>query len=542
MLSTGRLGHTLRVSELCTRTLLVAAVGVELRPSASQVKFVWRSLNVSAAAETNSLKGIDDLPGPSISNDLYMLLFKGYLNKIHLLQSVYKNLYGPIWRSKVGSYMMINVASPALIAQVLQQEGRYPVRFEMKHWRDYREMRGQALGLHASDATDWHQLRRTLNPGLLKQKEVAAFAPTVHQVVGDLLKRIEFLRSCSQDQATVSNIASELYKFGFEATSAILFETRLGCLEQNIPKDTMRFITAVNDMLTLSQLIVLFPRWSWSVLPIWKRFVKAWDDLYDVAEKLIDRRVAEIVNQVQRGEPTESMYLTKLLSSDQMSRADVNVTVTELLLGGVDTTSNTLTWALYHLSRDHRVQNQLYMEVSSVCPDRQVPATDDLSKMPYLKAVIKETLRLYPVVPGNARLITENDVIVDKYWFPKKTLFHLCHYAISHDETVFTDAESFVPERWLRTKTPLMAAGTYGPDSCKHQPYSFIPFGVGLRGCVGKRLAEMELYFTLSRLMQLYTVIPEDATTTINPITRTLLVPEEPVNLRFQLRDPGASV
>lgn len=86
MLSTGRLGHTLRVSELCTRTLLAAAVGVELRPSASQVKFVWRSLNVSAAAETNSLKGIDDLPGPSISNDLYMLLFKGYLNKIHLLQ------------------------------------------------------------------------------------------------------------------------------------------------------------------------------------------------------------------------------------------------------------------------------------------------------------------------------------------------------------------------------------------------------------------------------------------------------------------------
>lgn len=41
---------------------------------------------MSAAAETNSLKGIDDLPGPSISNDLYMLLFKGYLNKIHLLQ------------------------------------------------------------------------------------------------------------------------------------------------------------------------------------------------------------------------------------------------------------------------------------------------------------------------------------------------------------------------------------------------------------------------------------------------------------------------
>lgn len=55
------------------------------------------------------------------------------------------------------------------------------------------------------------------------------------------------------------------------------------------------------------------------------------------AKVLIDRRMAEIEAQVHRGEPAEGMYLTYLLSSDKLSRAEVYITITELLLGGVDT-------------------------------------------------------------------------------------------------------------------------------------------------------------------------------------------------------------
>ncbi|KAA8579434.1 hypothetical protein FQN60_006527, partial [Etheostoma spectabile] len=445
---------------------------------------------------------------------------------------VQKRLYGPIWRSRFGPFDIVNVASPELIAQVTQQEGRYPVRAELPHWQEYLDLRGRAYGLHVSPGPQWYRIRSVLNPKMLKLQEVPAYAPVINQVVGDLLRRVELLRSRSQDRATVSDMAAELYKFGFEAISSILFETRLGCLQEEIPTDTLRFIAAVNTMLTTSDTVLLLPRWSRAVLPVWRRFVQAWDDLYDVAQTLIDRRIAEMEAQLGRGEPVDGMFLAYLLSSDTLSRAEVNISVTELLLGGVDTTSNTLSWALYRLARDRRAQDRLSTEVNSVCPDRREPTTDDLSRMPYLKAVIKETLRLYPVVPGNGRLSSENELVLGDYWFPKRTQFHLCHYSACHDEAEFADAEVFVPERWLRPEAPGSVCGGVA-SNYQHHPYSSIPFGVGVRACVGRRVAEMEMYLALSRLMQHYEVQPEPGSPVVEPKTRTLLIPAKPIALRF---------
>lgn len=59
-------------------------------------------------------------------------------------------------------------------------------------------------------------MRSVLNPKMLKLQEVSAYAPIIHRVVGDLLRRVEFLRSRSHDGSTVSDVAAELYKFGFE--------------------------------------------------------------------------------------------------------------------------------------------------------------------------------------------------------------------------------------------------------------------------------------------------------------------------------------
>lgn len=477
----------------------------------------------SANTITGRYKTIDDLPGPSLATTVYWLFVKGYADKSHAMQVEHKRLYGRIWRSRFGPFDVINVAGAELIAQVIRQEGRYPVRTDLPHWREYRDMRGQAYGIHVDTGPEWYRIRSALNPKMLKLKEVTAYAPIIHEVVSDLLQRLELLRLRSPDQITVNDLASELYKFGFEGISSILFETRLGCLQEEIPTDTLRFITAVNEMLALSETVLFFPRWTRHIFPFWKRFVKAWDELYDVARHLIDKKVNQIRDQVARGEEVEGMYLTYLLSSNKLSLGEVYISLTELLLGGVDTTSNTLSWTLYHLARDPEVQKRLHNEIVSVCPNKKVPNTEDLTKMPYMKAVIKEILRMYPVVPGNGRLTVDSDIVVDNYWFPKKTQFHLCHYAVSHDESNFPDAERFVPERWIRDS----------PSRSQHHPYSSVPFGVGVRACVGKRVAELEMYFALSRLMQQYEVRTKAGSPSIQPKTRTLLIPSQPIDLQF---------
>lgn len=230
----------------------------------------------------------------------------------------------------------------------------------------------------------------------------------------------------------------------------------------------------------------------------------------------------DVQEKVRLGEPVEGEYLTHLLLGEQMTVREILGSITELLLAGVDTTSNTISWSLYHMAREPEIQEKLYQEVMSVCPGDKVPNSEDIARMSWLKAVVRETLRMYPVVPGNARITVENEIVVGDHLFPKNTLFHLCHYAVSYDESVFSAPQSFLPQRWLR-----------GDNTFKQHAFGSVPFGFGIRACLGRRVAELEMYLILSRLIKRYEVRPDPTGSVVKPITRTLLVPATPINLQF---------
>uniref|UniRef100_A0A8B9DH64 Cytochrome P450 family 27 subfamily B member 1 n=1 Tax=Anser cygnoides TaxID=8845 RepID=A0A8B9DH64_ANSCY len=381
-------------------------------------------------------------------------------------------------------------------------------------------------GVGAGDGEEWQRLRSLVGRLLLRPRAAEAYAGAVGAVVGDLLQRLQHLRDC-HPQHLVPDVAAEFYKFGLEGISSVLFESRLGCLQQEVPRDTEAFIRSINTMFVMTLLTMAMPKALHRLFPKpWRTFCEAWDFMFAFAKGHIDRRVAGAAERLSRGEPAEHKCLTDHLVREEMPMRDIYGNVTELLLAGVDTISSTLSWSLYELSRHPGVQAALHQEVAAALGPGHEPPAAALARMPLLKAVVKETLRLYPVIPSNARVVPDRDIRVGDYLVPRKTLITLCHYAASRDGRFFPAPDAFQPERWLRR----------GPT---RHPFASLPFGVGKRSCVGRRLAELEIHLALAQILLRFEVRPEPGGAPVRPMTRTLLVPEASINLQFLSRRGG---
>ncbi|XP_023578800.1 sterol 26-hydroxylase, mitochondrial [Octodon degus] len=436
-----------------------------------------------------------------------------------------------MWTSIMDSKLLVNLASAPLLEQVMRQEDKYPIRDTMELWKAHRDYQNMPYGPFTTEGHQWYQLRHALNQRMLKPTDAALYTDALNDVIDDFIVRLNQIRAESVSGDQVPDMAHFFYHFALEAICYILFEKRVGCLEPLIPEDTVNFIRSVGFMFQNSIYVTFLPKWTRPLLPFWKRYLDGWDTIFLFGKKLLDEKFKEVDAQLQTAGPDGvqiSGYMHFLLTNGLLSPREALGTLPELLMAGVDTTSNTLAWTLYHLSKDSELQAALHKEVVGVAPPEKVPQHKDLAQMPLLRAVLKETLRLYPVVPTNSRIITEKEIQVDGYLFPKNTQFVLCHYAASRDPSTFPDPESFQPHRWLR-KSKV--------DAPKAQhPFGSVPFGYGVRGCLGRRVAELEMQLLLARLMQHYEVVLAPETGEIKPLARIVLVPNKKLALRFLKR------
>ncbi|XP_013926884.1 PREDICTED: 25-hydroxyvitamin D-1 alpha hydroxylase, mitochondrial [Thamnophis sirtalis] len=500
--------------KLATKASLLAKLFPEL----------WGESLLGARSKViKSHKTLEEMPGPSALSFFSDLFCKRGLSRLHELQIEGKAKYGPVWKASFGPILTVHVADPSLIEQVLRQEGKHPIRSDLSSWKDYRVCRGHAYGLLTAEGEEWQQIRSILGKHMLKPKEVESYTGILNEVVSDLIGRLQHQRN-RHERHVVKNVADEFYKFGLEGISSVLFESRIGCLEPKVPEETEKFISSINTMFVMTLLTMAMPKFLHQIFPKpWQKFCESWDYMFEFAKGHIDKRMAEVSERITQGEKVEGKYLTYYLAQEKLSMKSIYGNVTELLLAGVDTISSTLSWSLYELSRHAQIQAAVHEEITTVMQDNLIPSAADVAQMPLLKAVVKEVLRLYPVIPGNARVISDRDIQVGDYIIPKKTLITLCHYATSRDEKYFSDPNSFQPERWLH-------------KNASHHPYASIPFGFGKRSCIGRRIAELEVYLALARILKHFEVKPEEEGEIVSPMTRTLLVPEKDINLQFLSR------
>uniref|UniRef100_A0AAY5KLJ9 Cytochrome P450, family 27, subfamily B, polypeptide 1 n=1 Tax=Esox lucius TaxID=8010 RepID=A0AAY5KLJ9_ESOLU len=479
----------------------------------------------SPAEPAQRMKTLEEMPGPTTAKFAWDLFARRGLCRLHEMQLEGLKRYGPMWKASFGPILTVHVAEPSLIEQVLRQEGQTPMRSDLSSWKDYRKQQGHGYGLLTAEGEEWQEVRSLLGKHMLRPKAVEAYDGTLNAVVDDLISKLHH-RSGQDPHGLVPDIASEFYRFGLEGISSVLFESRIGCLDSVVPTETDRFIESINTMFVMTLLIMAMPNWLKRLCPWpWVTFCQSWDYMFQFAKGHIDQRLNEEGKKLARGEEVQGRYLTYFLSRTGLPMKTVYSNVTELLLSGVDTISSAMSWSLYELSRHPEVQDNLREEVLAVMGSRRVPGAADVARMPLMKAVLKEVLRLYPVIPANARVIVDRDIQVGEYIVPKKTLITLCHFATSRNATCFPNPDAFQPDRWLNRDGG-------------HHPYASVPFGVGKRSCIGRRIAELEVYLALARILMHFDVKPdpEGSCAAVKPMTRTLLVPESEINLKLIAR------
>nr|XP_015808909.2 cytochrome P450 27C1 [Nothobranchius furzeri] len=488
----------------------------------------------AAAAETDDkqstvsetrIKSLTEMPGPNTLSNLIEFFWRDGFGRIHEIQLEHTKKYGKIFKSRFGPQLVVSIADRDLVAEVLRAEGVAPQRANMESWHEYRDMRGRATGLISAEGEEWLQMRSVLRQLIMRPRDVAVFSDDVNKVVDDLIKRVDCLRGQQSDGTSVMNVNDLFFKYAMEGVAAILYECRLGCLENNVPQKTQDYIAALNLMFSSFKTTMYagaIPKWLRPIIPKpWEEFCASWDGLFKFSIIHVDNRFAEIKAQLQRGEEVKGGLLTHMLTTMEMSLEEIYANVTEMLLAGVDTTSFTLSWACYLLAQHPDVQEQIYAEVTQTLGPGTVPTADDVPRLPLIRGLVKETLRLFPVLPGNGR-ITQDDLVVGGYFIPKGTQLALCHYSTSMDNENFASASEFQPDRWVRKEA------TDRVDN-----FGSIPFGYGIRSCIGRRIAELEMHLALTRLIQHFRIGVSPLTTEVKAKTHGLLCPGAPINLQF---------
>ncbi|XP_023243581.1 cytochrome P450 315a1, mitochondrial-like [Centruroides sculpturatus] len=476
----------------------------------------------SSCSNKEKMRTFHSIPTPKglpIIGTIFDLLSSGGAPMIHEYCDRRHRELGPIYRECLGSVDAVFVADSDLIQQVYSNEGKYPKHMVPEPWIIYNEMYGKQRGLFFMDGQKWSQRRKSLNKVFLKQRSVSEYSDEFNNVISELLQRWLIIRD---NKNTLPNLEKELYNWSIESLGTMIFGRRLGCVQAEKLGDIHEFVHCVQQIFLESARMTMIPPRLASLLnlPVWKRFVKAANRALELAQSYVEENVTEIIKKANTGEPVEGI-LSQLLLKDKIEGEEIVRIITDLFLAAADTTSHATQWTLYLLAKNPRCQYKLLDEVSKIVGTNDMINESHLVHLPYVKAIIKEALRIYPVAPFLTRILSK-DITLKEYLIPKGTLILMSLYTTGRDQKYYSNPNHFYPERWIRDSE----------FSNSINSYAFLPFGIGSRSCIGRRVAELQMQFLITRIVQLFHLQLENKND-VNIKMRMITTPDQPIQLQM---------
>ncbi|XVE61192.1 hypothetical protein DITRI_Ditri06bG0019800 [Diplodiscus trichospermus] len=185
----------------------------------------------------------------------------------------------------------------------------------------------------------------------------------------------------------------------------------------------------------------------------------------------------------------------------KLTRKDIKAFLLDIIMAGTETSEVAVKWAMAELINHPQVFKKLREEIHSVVGDGRLVKESDVQNLPYLKAVVKETLRLHPPSILTMRQSKE-DCKINGYYLKAKSRIIINFYSIMRDPSSWTNPDEFIPERFM-----VNSSNGEGDSVMEMKPqdnFDYLPFGSGRRSCPGTSLALALLHATIGALVQCF--------------------------------------
>ncbi|KAI9154545.1 hypothetical protein LWI28_027882 [Acer negundo] len=463
---------------------------------------VWSSFFISAAlillfSRKKSGNGKQQPPGPPGWPIIGNILDLGTIPH----QEFYKlrSKYGPVLWLKLGSVNTMVIQSAKAATEFFKNhdhifcDRKSPIVLTAHNYYQG----SLALGRYG---VYWRIIRRLCSMELLVNKRINETAYIRVKCIDNMIENIEEDSSAAQARGELGEVDLSQYLF-FMAFNLVGKLTLSRDLLDSHSKEGQEFFEAMKKVVEWAgkpNLADFFPFLKrLDPQGIKRNMVRDMGCSLKIVSGFVNERIEE---QCSR-EKTNKDFLDGLLEyegdgkegPDRISDQNVKIIILEMFFAGSETNSSTIEWAIAELLRNPEFMRKTKEELDQVVGQKRKVEEKDIDKLPYLKAVVKETLRLHPPVPLLLPRNSMQETNFMGYLIPKNTQVFVNAWAIGRDPECWEDPMSFKPERFLGSNIEI-----------KGQNFGFIPFGSGRRICVGISLAERALHLGVASLLHYF--------------------------------------
>ncbi|KAM9345048.1 steroid 17-alpha-hydroxylase/17,20 lyase [Symphorus nematophorus] len=419
----------------------------------------------------------------------------------HVLFKQLQVKYGPTYSLMMGSHRAIIVNQHAHAKEVLLKKGKIFAGRPRTVTTDVLTRDGKDIAFGDYSPT-WRFHRKIVHGALCMFGEGSA---SIEKII---CAEAQSLRSVLSEAAAAGlalDLSPELTRAVTNVICSLCFNSSYRRGDPEF-ESMLQYSQGIVDTVAKDSLVDIFP-WL-QIFPnadlrLLKQCVAVRDELL---QNQYDKHKADYSDHVQRdlldallrAKRSAENNNTAEISAESVGLTDDHLlmTVGDIFGAGVETTTTVLKWTVTYLIHHPQIQKRIQDELDAKVGVDRSPQLSDRGSLPYLEATIREVLRIRPVAPLFIPHVALSDTSIGDLRVRKGTRVIINLWSLHHDEKEWKNPELFDPGRFLNSE----GTGLITPSS------SYLPFGAGIRVCLGEALAKMELFLFLSWILQRFTL------------------------------------